>query len=72
MQFFLLAVCHFNLMLCHPDAVCYMNACKCKPGYVGNGVSKCIFSRKLYDEEKKKMGVLQTRLDVVETDVLEV
>ncbi|CAB3977013.1 Latent-transforming growth factor beta-binding 2 [Paramuricea clavata] len=66
------AICHFNLKLCHPSAVCHTNACKCKPGYVGDGISKCIFSRKLYEKEMKKQRMVQTRLDIVETDVFEV
>ena len=71
-RFLFLAICHFNLKLCHPSAVCHTNACKCKPGYVGDGISKCIFSRKLYEKEMKKQRMVQTRLDIVETDVFEV
>ncbi|XP_046850410.1 stabilin-1-like [Xenia sp. Carnegie-2017] len=66
------AICHFNLKLCHPKAVCHMNTCKCKPGYVGDGLFKCIFSRKLYEMEIKKQKIERKRVDIVDSDVLEV
>ena len=58
-------------MLCHPDAACKKNVCKCKAGFVGDGLSKCVFSRVLYEKEKKEEQP-QSHLDVVETDVFEV
>lgn len=71
-DFLPVAICHFNAELCHPSAVCHLNSCKCKPGYVGDGISKCVFSRKLYEKEMKKQSIVQNRLDIVETDVFEV
>ena len=66
----LLAVCRYGVVLCHPDAFCQRNVCKCKPGFVGDGLSKCSFSRMLYAKAQKLAR--NPRLDVVDTDVFEV
>ena len=52
--------------------MCYLNACKCKKGYVGDGISECMFSRILYEKQLKKKNAVEARMDIVESDVAEV